>query len=381
MPPFAGLSLVLGRVSAGLAKVPADPRQASLGWNGYFAASPFSGPKGTSMFHHLRRSRPFPYPREIAGSAMALLYLAGAATTLLTLVFPHSSILNVPLMLAVGGTAAAISLIVYLMRSRLPQSAYPWTLAAFTGIVSLLAATSGSASATVSFSFLYIWVVAYALLFFKPFTAATQIGVTAASYAGVVAWLAQPGRSALTASEPIILAAVIATTCAVVMWLSRAREHSEIDPLTLALNRRGLDRILHSALRDASATGEAVALAMIDVDHFKSINDRQGHAAGDQLLENLSRIWRSELRPGDTLGRIGGDEFVVVLPRCTVGDATTILERLRDASMDAGVTCSLGAALLKPGDSASLLLHRADTALYDAKRRGRGRVAWAALAM
>lgn len=146
----------------------------------------------------------------------------------------------------------------------------------------------------------------YALLFFSPLTAAVQIGVAAGAYAGVWTMLERSGEAALTALEPIILTAVIATTCGIVMWLSKAREHSEIDPLTLTVNRRGLDRMLDSALCEASGAGRIVALAMIDVDHFKSINDREGHAAGDQLLENLARTWKTALRTEDVLAGSAG---------------------------------------------------------------------------
>jgi diguanylate cyclase (GGDEF)-like protein len=161
------------------------------------------------------------------------------------------------------------------------------------------------------------------------------------------------------------------------MWLSRAREDSEIDALTLTFNRRGLDRILSAAVQDAATTGQSLVVGVIDVDHFKSINDLSGHAAGDRVLEDLSRAWQGVLRAGDSLGRLGGDEFVVVLPGCSWSDATAILERLRGAAMDAEVTCSMGAALRLSEDSASLLLSRADTALYEAKRLGRDRIAWA----
>nr|WP_225668442.1 GGDEF domain-containing protein [Arthrobacter sp. 147(2020)] len=162
------------------------------------------------------------------------------------------------------------------------------------------------------------------------------------------------------------------------MWLSQAREQSEIDPLTLIINRRGLDRILHAALSGDGTPRRSLVAGLIDVDHFKEVNDLQGHAAGDQLLEELTSKWQQALRAEDTLGRLGGDEFVVLLPGCAPADADLILERLRSVALQFKVSCSVGAALAEPGDSASMLLGRADTALYQAKNLGRNQVAWAA---
>jgi diguanylate cyclase (GGDEF)-like protein len=226
----------------------------------------------------------------------------------------------------------------------------------------------------VSFSFFYIWIVMYSLLFFSPVHVAIQLAVAGAAYGTVVGWLGTSGTSPLSAVEPVVLVAVIGTTSAVVTTLSRARELSEVDPLTLVANRRGLDRALSSAVQEAGQTRQALIVAMIDVDHFKNLNDVRGHAGGDQVLEDLTRAWRSVLRTGDFLARIGGDEFVVILPDCSQPIATAILERLRTAATPHSVTCSVGGALCRPGDSVSMLLSNADSALYQAKRLGRNRV-------
>ena len=176
----------------------------------------------------------------------------------------------------------------------------------------------------------------------------------------------------------MILVSVIATTSTVVTMLARARETSEIDSLTMVPNRRGIDRILDETLAAASAGRESLIVAMVDVDHFKSINDQQGHAAGDRVLEELTRAWRTVL-PCDFVGRMGGDEFLVVLPDCSRSDAHAVLERLRTAA-PTDVTCSLGAASWQPGHSASMLVSNADAALYQAKHLGRNRIAWAVAA-
>lgn len=308
---------------------------------------------------------------------MALFYLVGGMSMMLVLIFPHPPTMNNSLLIFLGTPLMVIGVTVYALRRRFPLAALPWMLAAGTVLITGLTVTGGSTAVTVSFSFFYLWVVIYALLFLNPPAAALQIGFAGAAYGAAALLLSRQTEQQLTAFEPIALIAVISTTSGVIMWLSQAREHSEIDPLTLVINRRGLDRILHAALREDDLSAGPFVAGLIDVDHFKQVNDLQGHAAGDQLLENLASGWQAVLRSGDTLGRIGGDEFVVLLPACSPAEAERILERLRTAALHLSVTCSVGAALSEPGDSASMLLGRADTALYRAKNMGRNRVVWA----
>jgi len=328
------------------------------------------------LWNWLRRSRPFPYPRQVAGTAMALFFVIGGLTTLLTLALPHPSSLHVPIMVTLGSIAPFAGLAVYLLRHRLPSSAYPWLLVSGTIIVTVLTAATGGYAEMTTFSFFYIWIVLYAVLFFTPLGVAVHVALVMVGYWVISALYDNSDTDKLTPFGPVILVSIIATTSVVFSILARAREASEIDPLTGVANRRGLDRTLDMALQFAERIDPLLNVAMIDVDHFKTINDENGHAAGDQVLENLTTAWRPLLRPGDSIGRRGGDEFLVVLPGCAVADAAAILERLRSAT-PAQVTCSIGAAHWCAGDSASMLVSKADVALYQAKRRGRNRVAWA----
>jgi len=327
-----------------------------------------------------RRTRPLPYPRQIAAAAMAMFLVVGGLTTLLTLVLPHPADLHVPTMLVLGSAGPVAGLVVYRLRHRLPSSAYPWLLATTTVLLTVLIASSGTYSGMVSFSFFYTWIVLYAVLFFSPLGVAVQVALVAAGYATFQALYDSSDTDLLTPFEAVILVSVIATTSTVIAMLARAREDSEIDALTGVPNRRGLDRALDLALQAAADTDSQLDVAMIDVDHFKAINDQSGHAVGDQVLEQLATAWRPLLRSEDFIGRRGGDEFLVVLPRCPPKDATAILERLRIAA-PVGVTCSIGAARWRAGDSASMLVSRADAALYQAKRHGRDRLAWASAHM
>lgn len=307
---------------------------------------------------------------------MALLYLVGGLTAVLVVVLPHPPTLNTTVRLVVGGTAPVVALAVWSLRHRLPAAAYQWFLGLGSAMITLLVAASGTHSALVSTSFFYTWVVLYAVLFFSPASAAVQVGAVAVAYGLVLASSGSGAMDRITAMEPVALTSVIGTTALIVTILSRAREMSQVDHLTRVANRRGLEELLSCAMNGAARATGSLVVAMIDVDHFKTINDRDGHAAGDRLLQDLSRGWATVLRSGDVLARYGGDEFVVILPACTREDADTVLERVRTAARPA-VTCSIGAATWQPGDSSSLLLGSADAALYQAKRLGRDRVAWA----
>lgn len=322
------------------------------------------------------RTRPFPYPRQVAGAAMALLYVVGGLTTLLVLALPHRSSLQVPIMLTLSAMSPLVGLAVYLLRHRLPSGAYPWLLATGTVIITIMIGATGGYSEMVSFSFFYMWIVLYAVLFFSPLGIAAQVGLVMAGYWAISAFYDDSGADKLTPLEPVVLVSIIATTGTVCALLAKAREASEVDPLTRVANRRGLDHALDLALEFAERMDPRLKVAMIDVDHFKNINDQNGHAVGDQVLQELTTSWRPLLRPDDSVGRRGGDEFLVVLPGYSTDEAAAVLERLRTAA-PTGVTCSIGAAHWRAGDSASMLVSKADAALYEAKRRGRDRVVWA----
>lgn len=155
------------------------------------------------------------------------------------------------------------------------------------------------------------------------------------------------------------------------------------DPLTGAANRRHFFERAAEELARARRHGDALSLVMLDLDHFKRINDHWGHAAGDRVLQAFAAGVRSLLRREDLFGRIGGEEFVVLLPATGPEGALLLAERLRgdtegleleENGERVSVTTSAGVATLGAGDaSMDALLQRADEALYAAKRAGRNR--------
>ncbi|HEX8855151.1 MAG TPA: GGDEF domain-containing protein [Thermoleophilaceae bacterium] len=145
------------------------------------------------------------------------------------------------------------------------------------------------------------------------------------------------------------------------------------DTLTGLPNRRALDEEIPDELERAARYGYPLSLAMIDLDHFKRLNDERGHQAGDRLLKRAAAAWRSELRHSDIVVRYAGDEFLVALPNCTPANAHALIDRLVRA-LPPGQTCSAGVAHLRSGESVDQLVARADAALLAAKRGGRAQV-------
>ncbi|WP_269532421.1 diguanylate cyclase [Chitinimonas sp. BJYL2] len=155
------------------------------------------------------------------------------------------------------------------------------------------------------------------------------------------------------------------------------------DGLTGLLNHARLHEAIDIETRRAVRNQQSLVLAIIDLDHFKQVNDRHGHQAGDVVLRNISRLLVRRLRQTDIAGRYGGEEFCILLPDTSLADTETLLEQLRDefAALehrfgDKGfqTTFSVGIALCGPDDDGDALFYRADKALYRAKRGGRNRV-------
>jgi len=161
---------------------------------------------------------------------------------------------------------------------------------------------------------------------------------------------------------------------------SSAEQNARVDVLTQLPNRRAFDEAYAECEQVQSQTGEPFCLVLLDIDHFKSVNDQYGHAAGDAVLAMLGRVLRENCKTHDHACRLGGEEFAVLLPRCDERSARNVAERLRlkieSATLRHGehkipVTVSCGVAQAVPSKSQSHLLERADAALYAAKTKGR----------
>ncbi len=165
--------------------------------------------------------------------------------------------------------------------------------------------------------------------------------------------------------------------------MENIEEHARRDELTGSFNRRYMMAALQDQKHQADSTDQNLCLAVIDLDHFKRINDEIGHLAGDEVLRSFAQLAQNSVRREDVFGRYGGEEFLLLLPGVTLNDALHTVERIRTltevrlgiiAKVERRVTVSIGLTQYVPGESVLDLFGRADTAMYLAKTGGRNRV-------
>lgn len=170
--------------------------------------------------------------------------------------------------------------------------------------------------------------------------------------------------------------------------LGRVREEALLCPLTRMLNRKGFDRALEAIVNSAAGAGKSHCLVMLDIDHFKKVNDAHGHVMGDRVIQSLGEVMRTCIadNSGCSVARYGGEEFAVLLPDTPIHIAETVAESIRQRvkalklrnrktqEIVLTVTVSAGVARMESGDEPNTLIARADSALYQSKQGGRDRV-------
>ena len=221
--------------------------------------------------------------------------------------------------------------------------------------------------------------------------------LAATAYAAVIGLLAvnRPAQTDLRVEwfQWIALTATLAVVCPLVGYLSglrrrlsaslrTIREMAQHDALTGVFNRHHLVETLAREIARCERTSTTFLALMVDIDHFKRINDEHGHLAGDQVLSGVAQAIQASLRRSDYVARYGGEEFVVLLSPVSTPATGVACERLRagieqlaiEQPAALRVTVSIGATAYRPGDTQASLLERADAALYRAKSKGRNRV-------
>ncbi len=261
------------------------------------------------------------------------------------------------------------------LRARLPRWAIHGSVAFVYVVACLLISQSATNGGIMMTSWSLAWMSVYVAIFFDRRAIVLHVSAMTVLLAVAVAIASVPG----TFVELAMMVVTMWTAAIALGSLSeRLRSQADADHLTGLLNRYGFAKAAARELALADRTGNPLALALVDLDGFKEVNDEHGHAAGDRLLRELARAWEAQLRPGDLLARYGGDEFVVLFPATAEEDARAALERLREAHEAAW---SVGVAQWRRGEPLESCLARADRQLYaakDARGSRRGAVAPAA---
>jgi diguanylate cyclase (GGDEF)-like protein len=192
----------------------------------------------------------------------------------------------------------------------------------------------------------------------------------------VLAWVAVASPSASRASEVAFFAVCLATAAVMCAWVAQNQDRerslltvmSRSDPLTGSLNRRGFQERLESELSESRRTGQPLSLMVLDLDGFKAVNDKEGHAAGDELLGWIADTVRVALRTMDVVARLGGDEFAVLAPNAARTEADRLADRVRRAVSTRIGICTGVATFPDDGIDEERLHHKADRRLYEMKQ-------------
>jgi diguanylate cyclase (GGDEF)-like protein len=240
------------------------------------------------------------------------------------------------------------------------------------GNLGVTAVVAVAATEQVNMANLYLLTATVAVLLFSFRAALIHIGMAGICYAALLAF------NPATAGAPVVAwLAVFGTTAvvgAVVLGLlSVLRQAATADPLTGLANRRAWDERLDEEMERSLRTGTALTVVLVDLDGFKDVNDRDGHAAGDHLLQTLASAWQTQVRDGgDFLARIGGDEFAVLAPGTDQVGIRRLIKRFEEVTPP-GVSFSAGEATWDQAERAPDLLRRADLAMYETKKLKRQR--------
>ncbi len=313
-----------------------------------------------------------------------LQYLVGGLTLIVAaLVLPDGDGSDHTAYYLLGGVALVLATGRYFQRSAMTLNHARASNVAGLAYISVVVAVSTPIGATPAF---YLWPVLTAAYFLRRRDLAVVLVLFLAWFA-IALWGFGDHGAAAQVYAPMVLVLLVVTALVRLMRESLAamigdlEETASTDHLTGLANRVAFERLCARDVERARRTGSPLSVAMIDLDHFKAINDRFGHAAGDEALRRFAELLRAECRAADLPGRYGGEEFVVSLDDTGIAEAAQFAERLRarveaeTAGDRAPITISVGVAEVSPEcPSPDDLIGAADAALYEAKAAGRNRV-------
>jgi diguanylate cyclase (GGDEF)-like protein len=318
-------------------------------------------------FGSLREREAAPAPVR----TLAMMGLAAGLSALFAATFPASPAAPVDLLRLAGILSLLGAGVIWWLGARMPY----WSLHASVTVGTLGTSVVVSQSATglgmVVTACAYLWISVYAAFFFSRGEARAQMALIAAGF----------GAALLISDNRVPVDAWFFMTASLLIAGETIGRQSELlhreaqtDSLTGLLNRKGLKAAALQAFSLADRTGIPLTAALVDLDGFKQINDREGHLAGDRLLVDLSHAWKAELAPSDIFARLGGDEFLLILVGSSGEESARTLERLRFLSP---APWSAGVVARQHDEDLGTCLARADSALYEAKRGRRVPRDWA----
>ncbi|GAA3398025.1 putative bifunctional diguanylate cyclase/phosphodiesterase [Cryptosporangium minutisporangium] len=303
----------------------------------------------------------------MARTAAACYVTGGVLGFLVALVSPvdeirHDTTLRVIAVVSLGAVIAGVG--VGLFGSRLPRSAFFGLVLLSIGLIGFEVWLQRGHPEAIAIASLLVAVSMYAFFFFD-----WAAGLVAEALIVGLIVVAKLGWDTLPWGVVVVLIGLNLLIALITGSLVRAAAEADVDGLTGLPNRRGFDHLLQEALTDAERTGGPLSVAVVDLDGFTRVNERQGRPEGDRWLRTFARDWVVQAGPGAVMARHGSDDFALLCPGTTCSELTAQLEAFRETQPE----FSAGVAAWQVGDTPSLLGSRAEIALYEAKCSGGGR--------
>jgi diguanylate cyclase (GGDEF)-like protein len=306
--------------------------------------------------------------RRILSRAAGLFYGSGAVLVVAGILADHSSQTRLEIAVPVIAFAFIGASIMIAFPELIPSGVFPYIVAAGTLLITAVAYADNSQRS--AYVLLYAWAAVYAFYFFPLSVALLEtLWISIAAVAGM---LLRGGGSLSFSFWLMITGTCLVGGLVIRHLITRLRDQAQRDVLTGLYNRLSLQDHIERDQRRATRTGEPLSVMMLDLDNFKQLNDRFGHLEGDRYLQEAARAWKAELRQSDVIARFGGDEFVVLMPACSLENARSVADRLRRVMPD-GLTASAGVAQWDGEQDVLTLITCVDEAMYQAKVAGRNR--------
>jgi len=303
---------------------------------------------------------------RVMTQALGTQYVFGGGAALLAVLGADGPWWDRAVLCALALTALAAGAVTFGWGARWPRPAFHGAVLLGTVLIGTGVVQSPDAATAVSVGALTTFLAMAACFFFSLPLAVVHLTL---ALGGLTAGLLLQGDVPLATA--LSLVAMVLGLSVVIRGLVLRASSANRDPVTGLANRRGFDEALHERMQAVSRTGEPLTAALLDLDHFKAVNDSQGHDAGDRVLRSVAAVWREDLHASAVLARHGGDEFALLLPGTTGPAALDLVRHICSLHPEIGMSC--GVAEHQPGESAAQLMRRADRALYTAKAAGRGR--------